>query len=52
MDQNNLQNMLESLIDGTIDIAQVLMEIKKLSYEDLGFAKIDHNGRIGPDQRK
>ena len=42
MDQNNLQNMLESLIDGTIDIARVLMEIKKLSYEDLGFAKIDH----------
>ena len=42
MDQNNLQNMLESLITGTIDIDQALMEIKNLSYEDLGFAKIDH----------
>ncbi|MEC9308644.1 MAG: nickel pincer cofactor biosynthesis protein LarB [Chloroflexota bacterium] len=42
MDQNNLQNMLESLITGTIDIDQALIEIKNLSYEDLGFAKIDH----------
>jgi NCAIR mutase (PurE)-related protein len=43
MDETNLQNMLESLIAGTIHIDEVLSEIKNLPYEDLGFAKIDHH---------
>jgi NCAIR mutase (PurE)-related protein len=46
MDSNELQELLENVKNGTVDIEHAFKEIKQLPYEDLGFAKIDHHRSI------
>jgi len=46
MNQEFLKNLLEKIKNGQIDIATALEEIKKISFLDLGFAKIDFHRRF------
>lgn len=46
MDQQKLEKLLHSLAQREITVDQVLAELKKLPYQDLGFAKIDHHRSI------
>ena len=39
---NELRNLLKRLQDGTSDVDTVFKEIQKYAFEDIGFAKIDH----------
>jgi pyridinium-3,5-biscarboxylic acid mononucleotide synthase len=43
---DNLKSMLENVKNGQVSIEAAVMEIKKLPFEDLGFAKIDHHRNI------
>lgn len=43
MDVENLKEILVQVQDGRIDPASALNQLKKLPYEDIGFAKIDHH---------
>jgi NCAIR mutase (PurE)-related protein len=46
MDEESLKNLLENVQNGQVDIKEALKELKKLPFEDLGFAKIDHHRNI------
>jgi NCAIR mutase (PurE)-related protein len=46
MDINSLRKLLESVKDGQVEIDEALTELKKLPFEDIGFAKIDHHRNI------
>jgi pyridinium-3,5-biscarboxylic acid mononucleotide synthase len=43
MDGNHLRRLLEQLQNGALDIDSALERLKKLPFEDLGFAKIDNH---------
>src|SRR5688572_16853547 len=42
MDQAELENILRSHRDGEIDHTTAAEQIKNLSYEDIGYARVDH----------
>lgn len=45
MEQQEIRAMLEQVAQGTMDVEEALLKLKKAPYEDLGFAKIDtHRG--------
>ena len=46
MDINRLKKMLEEVRDGKVNVDRALHELKKLPFEDIGFAKIDHHRNI------
>ena len=46
MNVDSLKIMLENVKKGDVSIEEAVMEIKKLPFEDLGFAKIDHHRNI------
>jgi NCAIR mutase (PurE)-related protein len=46
MEMENLKKLLEDVKSGRTDIDDALAELKKLPFEDLGFAKIDHHRNI------
>lgn len=41
MDKNSLRRLLESLMEGEVDVDQALEQLKGLPYDDIGFAKLD-----------
>jgi len=43
---NSLRQLLENVKSGQTDIDSALNELKKLPFEDLGFAKVDHHRNI------
>ena len=46
MDANHLKKMLEDVRDGSLDVDRALHELRKLPFEDIGFAKVDHHRNI------
>ncbi|MCX8131065.1 MAG: nickel pincer cofactor biosynthesis protein LarB [Clostridia bacterium] len=46
MDSESLKKLLENVKNGSINIDDALTELKKLPFEDLGFAKVDHHRKI------
>jgi NCAIR mutase (PurE)-related protein len=42
MDQNEIEKILRAVRAGEIDDADAAQKIKNLSYEDIGFARVDH----------
>lgn len=46
MDAESLRELLENVKDGRTGIDEALNELKKLPFEDLGFAKVDHHREI------
>ncbi|MCX7922194.1 MAG: nickel pincer cofactor biosynthesis protein LarB [Clostridia bacterium] len=46
MDAESLKQLLENVRDGGVSINDALEELKKLPFEDLGFAKVDHHRNI------
>lgn len=46
MDAKYLKKMLEEVRDGKVDVDHALHELKKLPFEDIGFAKVDHHRNI------
>ena len=46
MDNRELRLLLESLAEGNISVDDVLAELQKLPYEDLGFARLDHHRKL------
>jgi len=46
MDQNKLRGLLEEVKSGSVSIDSALKQLKKLPYEDLGFAKVDHHREL------
>lgn len=42
MDQNEIEKILQAVRAGEIDDADAAQKIKNLSYEDIGFARVDH----------
>jgi len=46
MDTDALRSLLESVKSGQIGIEEALTELKKLPFEDIGFAKVDHHRNI------
>lgn len=43
---DNLRLMLENVKNGQVSVEDAVMELKKLPFEDLGFAKVDHHRNI------
>jgi pyridinium-3,5-biscarboxylic acid mononucleotide synthase len=43
MDCNHLRNLLEQVQSGNVDIDSAMRRLKKLPYDDLGYAKIDYH---------
>lgn len=43
MERERLQQTLEEVREGTLDVAAALEVLKQLPFEDLGFARIDHH---------
>jgi len=43
MDQQQLQNLLEQVRSGEVDVPSALDRLRHLPFEDLGFAKLDHH---------
>lgn len=46
MDPENLRKLLESVKSGGTTVDDALSELKRLPFEDLGFAKVDHHRNI------
>lgn len=46
MDSESLRKMLEDVKTGQVGVDEALSELKKLPFEDLGFAKVDHHRNI------
>lgn len=46
MENESIKKLLMNVKDGTIGIDDAMNELKKLPFEDLGFAKIDHHRNI------
>jgi NCAIR mutase (PurE)-related protein len=43
MREEKIKQLLEDVKSGTVSTDEAFMEIKKVSYEDLGYAKVDHH---------
>lgn len=46
MNTESLKKLLENVKSGEVGIDSALSELKKLPFEDLGFAKVDHHRKI------
>lgn len=46
LNKDSLRQLLENVKSGQIDIDSALNELKKLPFEDLGFAKVDHHRNL------
>ncbi len=46
MDSEALKKMLEDVKNGQLSVDEALIDLKKLPFEDLGFAKVDHHRNI------
>lgn len=46
MEQKELRMILERVSQGTMDIEEALLQVKKSPFDDLGFAKVDHHRAI------
>ncbi len=46
MDEKYLKELLNNVKNGSISVDDALMDLKKLPFEDIGFAKIDHHRNI------
>lgn len=46
MDEDNIKKLLRNVKEGYMDVDEAYGEFKKLPFEDLGFAKVDHHRRI------
>jgi len=46
MDSEALRKMLEEVKNGQLSVDEALADLKKLPFEDLGFAKVDHHRNI------
>lgn len=46
MDIESLKQLLENVKSGGVSVENALSELKKLPFEDLGFAKVDHHRNI------
>jgi NCAIR mutase (PurE)-related protein len=46
MDADVLKNLLEDVRNGKVGVGEALSELKKLPFEDIGFAKVDHHRNI------
>jgi pyridinium-3,5-biscarboxylic acid mononucleotide synthase len=46
MNADNLRLMLENVKNGQVSVEEAVVELKKLPFEDLGFAKVDHHRNI------
>lgn len=46
MNQNHLQQLLEQVRSGAVDIDGALAKLRHLPFEDLGYAKVDHHRRL------
>lgn len=46
MDQNNIRDLLKNVKNGTIDLEEAVLELKKAPFEDLGYARPDHHRAI------
>jgi pyridinium-3,5-biscarboxylic acid mononucleotide synthase len=46
MNADNLRLMLENVKNGQVSVEEAVIELKKLPFEDLGFAKVDHHRNI------
>lgn len=46
MDSESLRKMLEDVKNGQLSVDAALSDLKKLPFEDLGFAKVDHHRNI------
>ena len=46
MDQAQLRALLEQVRAGTVDVEAAMGRVRKLPFEDLGFAKVDHHREL------
>ena len=46
MNADYLRGLLENVKNGQTSIDEAMMDLKKLPFEDLGFAKVDHHRNI------
>lgn len=46
MNISYLEKLLKDVAEGKVEIAEALNKLKKLPYEDMGYAKIDHHRGI------
>lgn len=46
MDEKQLRKLINGLLEGAINEDDLIREIKSLSFEDLGFAKLDHHRHL------
>ena len=46
MNTESLKKLLENVKNGEVGVDSALAELKKLPFEDLGFAKVDHHRKI------
>ncbi|MHC4611356.1 MAG: AIR carboxylase family protein, partial [Planctomycetota bacterium] len=46
MDEQGLKALLERFRSGELDIDQIVQKLRRLPFEDLGFAKVDHHRAI------
>lgn len=46
MDNNKLKQLLEGVKEGSVNIDEAMSELKKLPFEDIGYAKVDHHRNL------
>jgi len=46
MDGDSLKKLLENVKEGCVSVEEAFGELKRLPFEDLGFAKVDHHRNI------
>lgn len=46
MDTEKLKGLLEGVRNGDVEIQQAMAELRKLPFEDLGYAKVDHHRNL------
>ena len=43
MDEKQLETLLTDVRDGTLDVEEAVQRLRRLPFEDMGFAKVDHH---------
>lgn len=46
MNQEKLKTLLEDVKDGKLEISEALQSLRRLPFEDIGFAKVDHHRQL------
>ena len=46
MNQEKLTTLLEDVKHGKIEISEALQSLRRLPFEDIGFAKVDHHRQL------